>query len=136
MKDETNNYKKEFVVRGIKFINMGWATISYFIIAVICLFSLERIYGKFDEKKYEKMSTRELIIEIILYLWVLCIFIYLARNLFPLIPFPFDGYMGYDHMRVKEVVNATVFSIFMFSLNPRIQGYYKILRDRFQKDLK
>lgn len=125
------DYKRETIIRGIKFLNMGWATMCYFIIAVICLLLLERIYGTFDEKNYEKVSTRELIIEIITYLWVLCILIYLARNVFPLIPFPFDGYMGYDHMRVKEVTNATVFSIFIVSLNPRIQGYYKLLRDRF-----
>jgi len=128
---QTIDYKREFIIRSIKIFNIGWAAVAYFILAVLVLYILERFYGKFDEKKYEKTTTFELIKETILYLWILGVTTYIARNLFAEVPFPFDGYMGYDHKRVKEVVNATVFSVFIISLNPRIQGYYKILRDRF-----
>jgi hypothetical protein len=124
------NYKREFIIRSIKIFNIGWAAVAYFVIAIACLFTLEKIYGKFDEKKYEKMTTIELIIEVILYLWLIGILTYIVRNFFVEIPFPFDGFMGYQHNRVKEVVNATVFSIFIVSLNPRIQGYYTLLKNR------
>lgn len=125
--------KKEIFLRSTKILNIGWATVGYFIFAVISLYLLELIYGKFDKEKYEKLETRELIYDLIIYLWIIGIITYIVRNIFLNIPFPLDGIMGYEHRRVKEVVNATVFSIFIISLNPRIQGYYNLLRDRLSK---
>lgn len=129
------NVKKEVFIRSAKIFNIGWATVAYFFIALVVLFILEKIYGRFDEKKYEKMSTQEIVIELIVYLWVIGIATYIVRNLFTLVPFPLDGIMGYDHKRVKEVTNAAVFGIFIVALNPRIQGYYTLLRTRLSKYL-
>ena len=124
------NLGKEIFIRSTKILNIGWATVAYFLIALFTLFILENIYGKFDVAKYEKIKTSELVADVILYLWIIGVVTYIVRNLFVLVPFPFDGIMGYDHKRVKEVANATVFSIFIVVLNPRIQGYYSLLRQR------
>lgn len=126
------NLGREFFIRSTKILNIGWATVAYFLIALFVLFIFEKIYGKFDEKKYEKMKTSEIIYELIIYLWIIGVVTYIVRNTFLLVPFPLDGIMGYDHKKVKEVSNATVFSIFIVALNPRIQGYYSILRNRLK----
>ena len=129
------NLGKELFLRSTKILNIGWATVAYFLIALFTLFVLEKMYGKFDEKIYEKLKTSELIYDLIIYLWIIGIATYIVRNLFVLFPFPLDGIMGYDHKKVKEVTNATVFSIFIISLNPRIQGYYSILRNRLRENI-
>ncbi len=120
----------DICLRLIKILNIGWATIAYFVMAIGTLYVLQIIYGNFDEDKYKKMSTLDLNISMLLYLWVIGILIYLARNIFPLLPFPLDGYMGYDHNKVHEVTNANLYSIFIVVFNNRLQGYYQLIKDR------
>lgn len=121
---------REVLLRSIKIINIGWATVSYFILAVLTIFLLDKIYGKYNPKYYEKLSTFEINKEAIIYLWILGIFVYLVRNIFPLIPFPFDGLYGYDHNKVKEVTTAAIYAAFIVLFNERIQGYYTLIKQR------
>ena len=121
---------KEVVIRSIKILNIGWSTLAYFIMAVLTLYLLNKIYGEFDIKHYEKMSDFNFAVDFICYIWLIGVLIYVARNLFPLIPFPFDGVFGFDHNKVKEVTNASVFSIFIITFNKRMQGYYSIMKKK------
>jgi hypothetical protein len=124
------NIYKEFIIRSIKIINIGWATSAYFIMAILTLYILHKIYGDFDTEYYEKMPMLNLSIDFVSFVWVLGVLMYLARNIFPLIPFPFDGFLGYDHNKVKEVTSATAFSIFIVTFNSRLQGYYSIIKKK------
>ena len=119
---------KEIVVRSIKILNIGWSTLAYFIMAVLTLYILNKVYGEFDVKYYEKMSNLNFTIDFLSYIWLIGVIIYIARNIFPLIPFPFDGIYGFDHNKVKEVTSASVFSIFIITFNQRMQGYYTIMK--------
>jgi hypothetical protein len=128
---------KELIIRNIKILNIGWATVAYFFISIILIFMLDKVFDKlfdkYDEEEYEKRSDSEILFEFIIYIWTIGVIIYVIRNLFPLVPFIFDGYMGYNHNRVKEVTNATMFSIFIVTFNKRLQGYYNILKKRIFK---
>jgi len=124
-------FKKELIVRNIKILNIGWATVAYFFISIFILFILDKLFDEFDEEEYKKKQDYEIIIEFILYVWLIGVLIYIIRNLFSLVPFPFDGYMGYDHNKVKEVTSATMFSIFIVTFNKRMQGYYNTIKERF-----
>lgn len=123
-------FYKDMCLRFIKILNIGWATIAYFIIAIITIDVIDKIYGNFDEDKYRKMSTFELNKSTLLYLWVIGVLIYIVRNIFPLIPFPLDGIMGYDHNKVQEVTSANLYAIFIMLFNKRLQGYYSIIKER------
>ena len=68
-------------------------------------------------EKEGKKSTWQVLIELILYLWV----IYIVRNIIPLIPFPLEGVYGFKHLKVKEVTGAGMFSVTFFYF----QHYYK-----------
>jgi len=115
------NYKKELIVRSIKILDIGYITAIYFILGIILAKLCDKYLGKFEEKKADKKSIFQHIIELSLYLWFIGVVIYIVRNLVPLIPFPLEGIYGFKHLKVKELTTATVFSIsFMY-----FQVYYQ-----------
>lgn len=124
---------QDIIVRAIKILDIGWASIAYLLLAMVFIQFINFIYGDFDEKKEQEKSTVTLILELFLHAWLIGITIYLARNLFPLIPWPFDGVYGYSHLKVKEVVNATMFATFIVGLNERFRTQVSTLRERFTK---
>ena len=115
------NLKKEVMVRGIKLLDIGFITAIYSIVGILLAKVCDRINGPFDKEKEDKKPTWRIIVEVILYLWVMGIVIYIVRNLIPLIPFPLDGVYGFKHILVKEVIHATMFSITFFLF----QKHYK-----------
>lgn len=125
-----NYYLKDFIIRNIKIINIGWTNTFYFFTAIIVIHLLDLYYGKFNEEEYENKSNMDICIEFLIYIWLISISIYIIRNVFISIPFPFDGYLGYNHMRVKEIQTASIYTIFVLAFNKRMQGYYKIISKR------
>lgn len=115
------NYKKEIIIRSIKIIDIGYITVIYVILGIFLARLCDKYLGKFDEKKANKKTIFQHMIELILLLWFIGVVIYIVRNLVPLIPFPLDGYYGFKHLKVKELTSATFFTIsFMY-----FQVYYQ-----------
>ena len=115
------NLKKEFIIRSIKILDIGYITAIYIILGIVLATICDRNLGKFDEKTENNKPLYQSIIELILYLWFIGVVIYIIRNLVPLIPFPLEGVYGFKHLKVKELTTATVFSIsFMY-----FQVYYQ-----------
>ena len=105
--------KNELLFRFTKIFDIGYVTILYFLSAIFLSKIFDMIYGTFDEHK-EKMKTMfRQTIELIFMMWVYGVVIYIVRNLIELIPSPFDGIHGFDHIRLGELKNAPVF-IFIF----------------------
>jgi hypothetical protein len=105
------NYKKEIIIRSIKIVDIGYITIIYFILGLILAKLCDKYLGNFDINKEKKKPILRSIFELCLYLWFIGVIIYVVRNIVPLIPFPLDGVYGFEHLRVKEVTSATVFTI-------------------------
>jgi hypothetical protein len=71
--------------------------------------------GPFDESEYEQRSTFSIILEVLLQFFILGILTYGMRNLVERIPFPLEGLGGYQHIRLKEIDDAVVFTVvFLF----------------------
>ena len=112
---------KEVVIRGIKILDIGFITAIYLTLGIILAKLCDRIFGEFDEEKENKKPLWQVFIELFFYLWFIGVVVYVVRNVVQLIPFPFHGVYGYDHFRVKELINAVIFFITFL----HFQNYYQ-----------
>lgn len=114
-KNPTQSFGQDILMRSIKMVDIGYLTVIYVFFAIICAKLTDMLYGEFDEKKEEQKTTVILFLELLISLWLYGVLIYCIRNIVPLIPFPLNGFQGFDHFRVKEVYNPTIFT-FVFLL--------------------
>ena len=103
----------ELGFRLVKIADIGYITILYAISALILAKAFDRVTKYFDTKDDEQKTSFRLFVEIILYLWLAGIIMYLVRNIMGIIPSPFEGLYGFEHLRVKELDRGGVF-IFIF----------------------
>jgi hypothetical protein len=130
--DVPRTFMQELVIRLIKLLDIGYAGAVYFICAMIVIQIFNRIGGEFDINKEEEKTTGQLLIQVIVKIWIIAMLAYVVRNLFELVPFPFEGVYGYQHLRVKEVTNSAIFFAFVVVFDSRLQSRVAILKDRFK----
>jgi len=124
------NYKKEAIVRGIKIVDIGFITTIYSLLGIFLAKVCDKFNGTFDKEKEDKKQISTILFEIILYLWFIGVVIYIVRNVVPFIPFPLDGVYGFKHILVKELLNATMFSITFIYFQKYYQDKIKYLLTR------
>ena len=128
----------DILMRSIKILDIGYITVIYVIFSIICAFIIDKIIGKFDEKKESEKPLWRITSEMILAIWFYGVLIYVVRNLVELIPFPLDGYEGFIHKRVKESGSATVFTftflIFCDYFKNKIMFFYKTISNNKKKN--
>jgi hypothetical protein len=109
--------KNEEMIRFIKIFDIGYITTIYFILGIAFSRICDRYFGVFNVKEEKKKPISQSILEIILFLWVVAVVIYFVRNIIPLFPFPLEGVYGFEHLKVKEVTSAGMFSLSFFIFN-------------------
>ena len=120
---------KETIIRTLKVLDIGYITVIYFILGIGFAKLFDKLYGKFDKKQEDSKSFIQQTLELIGIMWISGVVIYIIKNLVELIPSPVNGIYGFEHQRVKELKNATVF-IFVFLFfqtyfKDKLQYYYK-----------
>jgi len=130
-------FENDVLMRSIKILDIGYITVIYVVFSIVIALIVDDVIGKFDEKKESKKPIWRIYIEMILSIWFYGVLIYIVRNLVELIPFPLDGYEGFEHKRVKELGNATVFTftflVFCDYFKNKIAFFYKTLSTRKNK---
>jgi len=125
----------DILMRSIKVVDIGYVTVLYIIISLICAIITDKVMGEFDEKVEAKKPIWRLTLEFILAVWLYGVLGYIVRNLIPLVPFPLDNYHGFSHQKVKELSSAMVFSftfvLFSKYLKAKLDFYYKFIKIRF-----
>jgi hypothetical protein len=125
----------DILMRSIKIIDIGYITVLYIILSLICAIITDKVMGEFNEKVEEKKPRWQLTLEFILTVWLYGILIYVARNLIELVPFPLDNYQGFSHKKVKELGSAMVFTftfvLFSKYLKEKLDFYYKFIKLQF-----
>ena len=122
--------KHELVVRSIKMLDIGWAMIAYFLLAIISVKTLQEVTGPYDREASEKEETWKVLGRVCLRMWLYGVLAYVSRNLFQLLPWPFEGVEGYKHMRVKEVLNSAAFISCVLSYDGHLQSEVMLLKKR------
>jgi len=113
--------QKEIRIRSIKILDIGFITAIYLTLGIVLAKLCDRILGEFDEEKEDKKPLWLVLTELFFHLWFIGVVIYVVRNIVPLIPFPLHGVYGYDHFRVKELINAVIFFVMFMNF----QTYYQ-----------
>lgn len=113
--------QKEIRIRSIKILDIGFITAIYLTLGIVLAKLCDRILGEFDEEKEDKKPLWLVLTELFFHLWFIGVVIYVVRNVVPLIPFPLHGVYGYDHFRVKELINAVIFFVMFMNF----QTYYQ-----------
>jgi hypothetical protein len=124
----------DILMRSIKIVDIGYISILYIIVSLICAIITDKVMGEFDEKVEAKKPMWQLTLEFILTVWLYGVLIYIVRNLIELVPFPLDNYHGFSHKKVKELSSAMVFSftflLFSKYLKAKLDFYYKFIKLR------
>jgi hypothetical protein len=110
-------FSNDVLMRSIKILDIGYITVLYFGIAISLSVMTDKIMGKFDPVEASKKTKLMLLLEVILHLWCYGVMNYIVKNIVELVPFPLDGYQGFQHKRVKELGSGWVFGFvyIMFS---------------------
>jgi sugar phosphate permease len=108
MKNQT--LSNDILMRLIKIFDIGYIAVLYILFAIILSLLVDRTIGKFDEEEESKKSFLHISIEMLLTVWFYGVIIYIVRNIVALIPYPLDGYHGFNHMKVKELGSASLFT--------------------------
>jgi hypothetical protein len=119
----------DHLMRSIKIVDIGYITVLYIAVAILCAKAVDHVFGNFDEEKEKQKGAARLTLELVGSVWAYGVLAYVVRNVVELIPFPLDGYRGYDHLRVIELRSGMVFSftflLFSNMLKNKISFYYK-----------
>lgn len=124
------NLEKELITRSIRLFDIGYITALYFILGIIFAKLFDTYLGKFNEEEENKKPIWRVLLEVILFAWVIGVVTYIARNIVLMIPFPLNGIQGYDHLRVKELTTGFIFSITFIYYQHYYQKKIKLLYSR------
>lgn len=112
--------KNPNAIFALKMFDILLLTAYYFIIAFFAATTIDKFLGRHEDSNDKNKSTARLFLEAILHTFLLLVVFYIARNIVELIPFPLDGFYGFDHSRVKERGGDVVFVFIIFFY----QDYY------------
>lgn len=102
-----SKFNHELLMRSLKIIDICYITIIYFIIGFISSRYINSFY-KMIQPDFEKTPKWILFLQVCGQLMVIAILVYIIRNIVALIPFPFEGFYGFQHFRVKELYSGGV----------------------------
>jgi len=118
-------------MRTIKILDIGYVNVLYVGLSLFFAKVTDYFMGDFDPKKEIKKGKLRLTLEFIAALWIYGVLVYVARNLIELVPFPLDGYDGFEHYRVKEIDSAAAFTftyvLFSDFIQSKLKFYYRTI---------
>jgi hypothetical protein len=93
---------------------IAYVTIIYFFVGILIARIFDAVYGKFDEADFKrdgKINTLKLTLDLLVHISLYAILFYILRNVVERIPFPLEGFGGYQHHRLKELEGGPIMEI-------------------------
>jgi hypothetical protein len=121
----------EFIIRLIKLFDITYIFSFYVLGAFIHGILLSSLFKEYNKEEYEKKTSIKIFIEICLIFACIGILIYFTKNLFEILPFPFDGYKGYKHSKLKEINTAIPLTYTVLFFQRGLRKKMNVLAKRF-----
>lgn len=128
--DSTFN-ERDMCRQSVEILDIGWAATCYFLMAIATTAGVNKLASYLNPQPHTAKSTQRLLVEIILYLWLLCVCTLIVRNInvFLFIPTPLHGVCGHNHFLVKEINGAVVYWT-VLTRDSRLQTQISLLTSR------
>jgi hypothetical protein len=131
--------KNQLCFRLIKMVDIIYISALAVIFGFILAYISDGIFGSFNKEKYDKEIKdkkdirAELAIKMVIVVSYTSIILYLLRNFIELIPSPFNGICGLQHVRVKEIETVTgIIFVLFFSYQ---FDFLEYIRERYVKKI-
>jgi len=119
---------KDLLFRLVKIADIGYITVLYFLSGFVVARLIDTYINKYDKAIEDKKSTLQLILEIIFFLWINGMLIYIIRNTMELIPSPFENIYGLKHDLLIELKYAPILEFtllyYQVHLNDKLKNLY------------
>jgi hypothetical protein len=100
---------QEIVQGSFKLLDIGYTALMYFTLGLILAQMMDLFYGKINAAAEKSKSPSRKLSEVLGMIWLNGIVIYFMSNIASLVPFPLSGVYGYDHSKIRDFSNSTVF---------------------------
>lgn len=100
---------QEIVQGSFKLLDIGYTAVMYFTLGLILAQMMDHFYGNINAAVEKAKSPSRKLTEVLGMIWLNGIVIYFMSNIASLVPFPLTGVYGYDHSKIREFSNSTVF---------------------------
>lgn len=148
IKDATNSIlpkdktwlRDEIEMRFIKIMDMGYIAMLYFTFGVVVSYLVDKAFGNWSVTCDQNKSTFRIGVELLGMIWLFGVITYVVRHLVELIPSPLDGISlsnperQFQHSRMKELSNATVFSLILmgtsYHFRKKLEYFYHRVTNR------
>ncbi len=119
-----SGYTSKFITA--KVLDLGLVTLYYFLFALvfsILLSQLTILYESYTDQKQKSMTR--LMFEIVANIFFVAVAFWIIRNVVERVPFPLDGYGGYQHRLLSttstSAIAALTLIIFQTKLSDKIR---------------
>ncbi len=98
----------------IKTLDIIFVTTIYFVLSFFISGKVQQHVGQFDPEKEKHKSKYRSLSEVLFYIILLTLIVFIVRNIVQSIPSPLDGLYGFKHSELKELTSATIFVYVLF----------------------
>ena len=121
----------DILFRLIKMADIGYITVLYFLSGFIMARIFDKYVNIYNKAEEDKKTTLQLIIEIVFFLWINGMTIYLIRNIIEHVPSPFNNLYGLKHHMITELKYAPILEFTFLYYQVHLTDKLKNLYNRF-----
>jgi hypothetical protein len=124
------NLSDEFKLRGVKIIDIAYIATIYLILGAVLSLIIDRQLGNFDPEEADNKTNVQLYLEVIIHFAFIGVLMYIVRNAVEWIPYPLNGVYGYNHMKLNELKNASLFGVIFFTFQKHLKDKLVYISNR------
>jgi hypothetical protein len=125
-----NNLNNKLILYGIEIIDIIYTIFIYFFIAYTMSYYIDSFFTKLYGVDYKSKSVYILLLEVVVQVTAILIITFIGRNICPFIPFPLDGYNGYNHNILKELASGGPLNLFLMMFQYNMQNKLAFVKER------